>query len=493
MTPSFLSNLGAAFSPGPSRPTPKVCVGSVHHVHDRRGYKSTKPRSGGGNLAQGEAEGGTLGTQPAGGSPERAAGIPSSLFSWRSYERPGSNDDTLRSILAGIVALIALAAPVRLSAQQPSPELLQSTYEEAEQAFREKRMEAAAAGYKKLAELSPKTAEAHAKLGLIYYLQGRFRDAVPAFRTALGLKPGLPNVATLLAISLAELGQYSEALPGLEKGFDDPADKDLRRLIGLELQRTYLALNRNRDAGRITARLASLYPDDPEILYHAGRFHADMAATAMRRLVDIAPDSVWGRQAAAEALDSQGSYALAIVEYRKVLAEQPGRPGVHYSVARAIQSSAGAAGSEDDALAEFQKELRVDPSSALSAYEAGEILRKRSWFGEARKFFEQAVAHRPDFGLGRIALGRVLRELEEPQQARVHLEAAVRLDPENEVARYQLALVYRQTGDLAGAQREMREFQRLRTSQPKEKGRGRLGLESQQATPQRLDAPETAR
>ena len=69
MTPSFLSNLGAAFSPGPSRPTPKVRVGSVHHVHDRRGYKSTKPRSGGGNLAQGEAEGGTLGTQPAGGEP----------------------------------------------------------------------------------------------------------------------------------------------------------------------------------------------------------------------------------------------------------------------------------------------------------------------------------------------------------------------------------------------------------------------------------------
>ena len=129
----------------------------------------------------------------------------------------------------------------------------------------------------------------------------------------------------------------------------------------------------------------------------------------------------------------------------------------------------------------------------MSAYEAGEILRKRSQFGEARKFFEQAVAHRPDFGLGRIALGRVLRELEEPEQARAHLEAAVRLAPENEVARYQLALVYRQTGDLAGAQREMREFQRLRTGQPEDKGLGRLGLESQQATPQRLDAPGTAR
>ena len=296
----------------------------------------------------------------------------------------------------------------------------------------------------------------------------------------------------MLSISLAELGQYSDALAGLEKGFEDPADKDLRRLIGLELQRSYLALNRNDAAGRITAKLSSLYPDDPEILYHAGRFHADMATAAMRRLVDIAPDSVWGRQAAAEALDSQGNYELAVIEYRKVLAEQPGRPGLHYSIARAIQSSAGAAGSEDDALDEFQKELQTDPSNALAAYEAGEILRKRSRLDAARKFFEQAVAHRPDFGLGRIALGRVLHELEDPKKARGHLEAAVRLAPENEVARYRLALVYRAMGDLAGAQREMQEFQRLQNIPSGKRERVELRLENNEATPQRLDLQETA-
>lgn len=405
---------------------------------------------------------------------------------------PGGLPLSLRRFVVGFTALVSAVNPGGLVGQQPSPALLQSTYEEAEEAFRERRLEAAAAGYEKLAELSPKTAEVHAKLGLIYYLRGRFPEAVPAFRTALRFKPGLPNVATLMSISLSELGQYSDALPGLEKGFNDPADKDLRRLIGLELQRSYLALNRGDDAGRITAKLSKTYPDDPEILYHAGRFHADMATNAMRRLVDIAPDSIWGRQAAAEALDSQGRYELAVIEFRKVLAEQPGRPGVHYSIARAIQSSAGAAGTEDDALDEFRKELQTDPSNALAAYEAGEIFRKRSRLDAARKLFEQAVAHRPDFGLGRIALGRVLRELEDPQKARGHLEAAVRLAPENEVARYQLALVYRTLGDLAGAQREIEEFQRLQKSPSQKKARTALRLESQEATPQRLDPPETA-
>lgn len=367
---------------------------------------------------------------------------------------------------------------------------LESIYREAETAFREQRLDIAADGYRELAELSPDTAEVHAKLGLIEYLRGRFGEAVPALRAALKLKPGLPNVNTLLSISLAELGQFAEALPGLEEGFENPADSDLRRLIGLELQRSYSALGRQHDASRTMGKLSELYPDDPEILYHTGRFFADLAASSMRRLLDVAPDSVWGHQAAAEALDSQGNYDLAVVEYRKVLAEQPGRPGVHYSIARAIQRSGGKAGSEADAIAEFRDELRIDPSNALAAYELGEIYRKSGRLDDALELFRQAVRHRPDFGLGRIGLGRVLRELEDLSEARTHLEAATRLAPDNEVARYQLASVYRGLGDLDSARREMEAFQRLQARQSGDSEAGRLPFQREDSTLQRLDPTE---
>ena len=385
----------------------------------------------------------------------------------------------MRSV-CGAQALLSLGLPpeiVRLAVllclvgglvagQSVSDAALQETYRDAEGAFREQRLGDAAAGYRKLAELSPGTAEVHAKLGLIYYLQGQFQDAVPAFRTALRLKPGLPNVDALLAISLAGIGNYSEALPGLETAFSDPRNEELRKLIGLELQRTCLALGRDHDAGRIIAELSELFPDDPEVLYHTGRFHADMATASMQRLLAVAPDSVWGHQASGDALESLGNHELAIVEYGKALEVRPGQPGVHYSIARAIQSSEGAAGTEDDVIEAYRQELRIDPSHALAAYELGEILRKRSQLEAASQLFEQAVTHRPEFGLGRIGLGRVLRELEKPGQARPHLEAAVRIAPDNEIARYQLALVYRALGELAAAEREMREFQRLQRNQP---------------------------
>ena len=398
----------------------------------------------------------------------------------------------LRAGRAGLAAaLVACCAfSGSLLCQTAAPSQLESIYREAETAFREQRLDVAADGYRRLAELSPDTAEIHAKLGLIEYLRARFGEAVPALRTALQLKPGLPNVNTLLSISLAELGQFREALPGLEKGFEDPADSDLRRLIGLELQRSYTALGRQHDASRTMGKLSELYPDDPEILYHSGRFFADLAASSMRRLLDLAPDSVWGHQAAAEALDSQGNYDLAVVEYRKVLAEQPGRPGVHYSIARAIQRSGGKAGSEVDAIAEFREELRIDPSNALAAYELGEIFRKSGRLDEALDLFRQAVRHRPEFGLGRIGLGRVLRELEDLGEARTHLEAATRLAPDNEVARYQLASVYRALGDLDGARREMEAFQRLQARQPGASGAARLPFQREDSTLQRLDANE---
>ena len=56
----------------------------------------------------------------------------------------------------------------------------------------------------------------------------------------------------------------------------------------------------------------------------------------MQKLAQVAPSSVWRHQAAAEADESQGSYSLAITEYRQVLALEPDRPGVHYRLGRTL-------------------------------------------------------------------------------------------------------------------------------------------------------------
>ena len=357
-----------------------------------------------------------------------------------------------------VLCLVASAAAI---AQPAEPSVLERYYREARTAFAEKRLDAAAQAYEKLTGLDANTAENHAQLGLIRYMQGRFAAAVPAFRRALQLKPGLPQVDVLLAICLSELGHYSEAEPGLIKGFQHPPDAAMKRLVGLELLRNYSRRQQWDNAGEIAMRLNRLYPDDPEVIYHAGRIYGDMAYQTMRRLSQVAPDSVWVHQAAGEAHEVQGHYELAIVEYQKVASLDPGRSGIHFRLGRAI-SLRGETASREEALREFEKELQLDPTNVGAAYEVGEIQRKDGLLKKAQDSFAMAIERQPGFEDARIGLARTLIELNQPGKALPHLQAALTLNNENEVSHYQLARVYQAMGRTSEQQKELQEFRRLR-------------------------------
>ena len=359
---------------------------------------------------------------------------------------------------------------------------LQRYFEEGERALAEKRYPEAEKAYEKLRQLDPGIAEVHGKLGLIYFQQGKFAQAVLALRQALKLKPNLLNADSLLAMSLSELGHYDEALPGLQTGFRRSSDPALRRMIGLQLQRSYTGLQRDREAVEVTLELTRLYPQDPEVLYHAGRLSANFAYLTMRRLSQVAPTSVWMRQAAGETYESQGHHDLAIREYRQVLALDPRRPGIHFRLGRALLSR-----SPTEALKEFEQELELDPTNANAAYELAEIHRKAGQLDKAHEFFEIALKHYPDFEEAQIGLGRVLIALGKPDRALTHLRKAISLNPENEVSYYQLSQVHKALGNVVEQQNALVEFQRLRSQKSRQQGPVKEALSSREVARQELD------
>ena len=144
--------------------------------------------------------------------------------------------------------------------EQGQKALASGRYGEAEQAF------------EKIRELEPGMAEVHANLGAIYFQERKFDKAVPALRQAIKLNPHLVKSATLLAISLSELGRYSEALPGLEKGFHGSSDSEVKRMCGLQLERAYTGTQRHNKAMEVAIELNRLYPEDPEVLYHTADY-----------------------------------------------------------------------------------------------------------------------------------------------------------------------------------------------------------------------------
>lgn len=370
-----------------------------------------------------------------------------------------------------------------LLAQRADPNQLQRYFEEGEKALAANRYAEAAAAYEKLRQLDPGTAEVHAKLGVIYFQQGKFSKAVPALRQALKLKPGLPNTDILLAMSLSELGRYSEALPGLQKGFQRSSDPALKRLAGLQLQRAYTGLQRDSDAVQVALDLTRLYPTDAEILYHSGRLYANFAYLTMQKLTEVAPDSVWKHLASGDTYESQGHHDLAIREYRAVLSLDPGRPGVHFRIGRALLAS-----SQAEALKEFERELQLDPTNANAAYELAEIHRKAGQLEKAREFFEMALQYYPDFEEAQLGLGRTLMVLGKPDLALAHLSKAASLNLENEVTHYQLSQVHKALGNAAEQQKALAEFQRLRQQRSQQEAET---LAPREVTKQELDPDVT--
>lgn len=352
----------------------------------------------------------------------------------------------------------------------------------------ERRFAEAARSYEKLTQLDPKTAENHAQLGLARYMLGDFAGAVPAFRRTLELKPDLPGAGVLLAMCLSELGRYADAVPALEKGVQQPPDPGMGRLIALELLRGYRGLHQLDKAGEVALRLSRQYPKDPEVLYQAGRLFGELAYDTMRRLTDAAPDSVWVHQASGEAHEVRGQYDLAILEYRKVLELEPSRPGVHFRLGRALLSRSGDTTASEEALHQFEKELKTDPTNASTAYEIGEIHRRNGRIKQARVFFARAVELQPDFEEARIGLARVLVELGQPGEALPHLQAAAGRNAENEVSRYQLAMVYKALGNAAEQQKAMEQFRRLRALRKgRQKSLTQAPIQPREVSPQTIE------
>ena len=337
-------------------------------------------------------------------------------------------------------------------AEEGQAALAAGRYAEAEKAF------------EKLRELEPGMAEIHANLGLIYFEERKFEEAIPALRQALKLKPTLSKSGNLLAMSLSEIGQYDEAVPGLEKCLRRSTDSEIKRMCGLELERAYTGLRKDSKAVEVALELNRLYPDDPEILYQAGKVYGNFAFLTMEKLAQVAPTSVWRHLAAAEAHESQGAYNQAVQEYREVLRLEPDRPAVHYRIGRSLMGRFWQRQSQEDLAAaekEFEEELRSHPDNANAAYELGEMRRKSRQNDEAERYFEQAIQHYPDFAEAQLGLAAVLLEKNEAEKALPHAQRAATVDPENEVCWYRLAKIQRRLGNIPEQEKALAEYRRL--------------------------------
>jgi protein O-mannosyl-transferase len=105
-------------------------------------------------------------------------------------------------------------------------------------------------------------------------------------------------------------------------------------------------------------------------------------------------------------------------------------------------------GMVDEAIAHFQKALRLNPGNAMAHSNLAAALRKKNRIDEAITQFQEALRLKPDFAEAHLNLGSALLQKGRVDEAITHFEKALQSQPDFPEAQYNLGTALRQKGKL---------------------------------------------
>ena len=256
------------------------------------------------------------------------------------------------------------------------------------------------------------------------------------------------------AIALAHQGDCPAALPLLRSAARS-ATGDPKRDILLATVRCSLKLDNADSAATALLALHREFPHDPEVLYVTTHAYSDLATRTSQELARTAPNSYPAQELYAEALEAQGKWTDAALEYKKILAAHPEMPGIHYRLGRLLLSEPPTASTVPDATKEFEAELKIDPTNADAEYILGELARNQQQWDDAVAHLSRAVQLDPGFAAAYLALGMSLNSANKFADSVAPLEKYVRLEPGDPAGHYQLAIACARTGRRDEAEKQM--------------------------------------
>jgi len=222
------------------------------------------------------------------------------------------------------------------------------------------------------------------------------------------------------ALSLAESGHCTQALPLLKKAIRQVTDKDLRKRVGLDGVHCAMTHDVPYEALDFLAVLSRDFPRDPEVLYAATHAYSDLSMRASQDLAHEAPFSFQVHELNAEALEIQGKWDEAAAEYRKILEISPMLQGIHAHLGRALLAKPQPSPAEvEQAKKNFQEELDIDPRNAVAEFVLGQLAADANDSATAIRHFTRATKLDTGFMEAYLGLGTALiRQSSSPRPSR---------------------------------------------------------------------------
>jgi tetratricopeptide (TPR) repeat protein len=271
------------------------------------------------------------------------------------------------------------------------------------------------------------------------------------------------------AISLAEQGRCGESISALKHAMAAAVPAEMRKQAGVLGVRCSLAMDDRDSTDEFIRLLTRQFRKDPDVLFVIVHAYSDLSTRTAQDLGRDAPQSIAAHKLNAEALEMQGKWEPAQLEYEAIIQKDPNVRGIHFLLGRLLLSRPGA-GPEagESARQEFLKEITIDPSNAGAHYILGELARMDEKCEEAIPHYSEAIKFNSDFAEAYLGKGLCLVNLKKYEEAVPPLRSAERLTPGNPEVHHTLATALQRSGHPEEAEKEYSIHRSLTSGQGSE-------------------------
>jgi tetratricopeptide (TPR) repeat protein len=285
--------------------------------------------------------------------------------------------------------------------------------------------------------------------------QGKYDEALAALNELQDKQPGMPGLSHELGLAYYKKGDYLKAAAALKKATEEnPEDSEAVQLLGI----SYYLANRPAEAipalERVQTWFASANVDAAYILgicYIQTKDYPH-ARSAFAKMYGVPDESAASYLFTARMLLRQELVPVAEEYALKAATLDPKLPLVHLLLGELDLYHSKI----PEAIAEFQKELVLNPGYAAAYYKLADAYSRVQKFDEAEKLLQRSIWLDATSTGPYILMGKVLEKKGESELAVRALQRALTMDPNNPVPHHLLGQAYRDMGRAEDAERELR-------------------------------------